>query len=200
MFVESFQGQYKDGTNSTRDFRMVSASFLILRILIVASFLDHHYLKLNSLGQTLLLASVSSFYAIIRPYKSNFMCTCDILILLLLEVLSVLASTPITRSYLRYVLLTMLLLGVPHMVLILYICYVLAKKAGITHCLKRKYEILKRRIHASGVGTDAEAESDTDSLPDRLINPQRYEPALPTTEHTEDSRRLTPVYTYGSIS
>ena len=35
MFVESFQGQYKDGTNGTRDFRMVSASFLILRILIV---------------------------------------------------------------------------------------------------------------------------------------------------------------------
>ena len=33
MFVESFQGQYKDGTNGTRDFRIVSASFLILRIL-----------------------------------------------------------------------------------------------------------------------------------------------------------------------
>ena len=41
MFVESFQGQYKDGTNSTRDFRMVSASFLILRILILALLLNH---------------------------------------------------------------------------------------------------------------------------------------------------------------
>ena len=38
MFAESFQGQYKDGTNGTRDLRMVSAFFLILRILIVASF------------------------------------------------------------------------------------------------------------------------------------------------------------------
>ena len=59
---------------------------------------------------------------------------------------------------------------------------------------------------------DVEAESDTGSLPDRLINPGEYEP-LPTTgkhtaaEHTEDKeldneepRRLTPVYTYGSIS
>ena len=27
MFVESFHGQYKDETNGTRDFRMVSASF-----------------------------------------------------------------------------------------------------------------------------------------------------------------------------
>ena len=57
-----------------------------------------------------------------------------------------------------------------------------------------------------------EAESDTGFLPDRLINPGEYEPVLPTTEeHTaaeltddkeqvnEEPRRLTPVYTYGSI-
>ena len=60
---------------------------------------------------------------------------------------------------------------------------------------------------------DVEAESDHDSLPDRLINPGGYEPVLPITEdHTaaeptenkepvnEELRRLTPVYTYGSIS
>ena len=60
---------------------------------------------------------------------------------------------------------------------------------------------------------DAEAESDTGSLPDRLINPGEYEPVLPTTdEHStaeptedkepvdEEPRRLTPVYTYGSIN
>ena len=45
IFVESFQGQYKDGTNSTCDFRMVSASFLILRILILASFVNHDRLS-----------------------------------------------------------------------------------------------------------------------------------------------------------
>ena len=60
---------------------------------------------------------------------------------------------------------------------------------------------------------DVEAESDTGSLPDWLINPGEYEPLLPTTEeHTaaelmedkepvnEEPRRLTPVYTYGSIN
>ena len=29
MFVESFQGEYKDGTNDTCDFRMVSAMFFL---------------------------------------------------------------------------------------------------------------------------------------------------------------------------
>ena len=63
--------------------------------------------------------------------------------------------------------------------------------------------------------TDAhvESESDTGSLPDRLINPQKYEPVLPTrgeltaaevTESNEQAneyqKELSPVYTYGSIN
>ena len=60
---------------------------------------------------------------------------------------------------------------------------------------------------------DVVAESDTGSLPDRLINPGEYEPVLLTRkEHStaeptedkepvdEDPRRLIPVYTYGSIN
>ena len=67
--------------------------------------------------------------------------------------------------------------------------------------------------HTSKVKEDVEAESDTGSLPDHLINPGEYEPVLPTTEeHTaaeltedketvnEEPRRLILVYTYGSIN
>ena len=90
-FVESFQGQYTDGTNGTCDFRMVSASFLILRIVILASFQDRHlfgdcYLIWRLSSQCVLLASVSSFYAIAKPHKLSFMNNVDILILLLLRV------------------------------------------------------------------------------------------------------------------
>ena len=48
MFVESFQGQYKHGTNGTCDFRMVSASFLILRIVILVFFRNHHCLPAHT--------------------------------------------------------------------------------------------------------------------------------------------------------
>ena len=90
----------------------------------------------------------------------------------------------------------------------------LAKKASITQYLTRKYDSLKRRVLAvcctSQAEADVDAESDTGSLPDRLVNPGEYEPVTPTTgEHTvaeeskeivsEKPRRLTPVYTYGSI-
>ena len=58
-----------------------------------------------------------------------------------------------------------------------------------------------------------EAESDTGSLPDQLINPEEYEPVLTTAgkhtaaERTESAepandpaRKLIPVYTYGSFN
>ena len=76
------------------------------------------------------------------------------------------------------------------------------------------YKTLKRCVQATrhtSEAVDVEAESDTGSLPDRLINPGEYEPVLPTTEeHTaaeltedksqvhEERRRLMPLYTFGS--
>ena len=184
MIVESFQGQYKDGTNGNHDFRMVSATFLILRIVILASFLNRHTYIWSSSGQCLLLAGVTCFYGITRPYKLNFMDSIDIVILFLLEVLSVVASNPSPNHFVYAILLSVLLLGVPHMVLIF--CCKLTKKAGITQRLKRIYKVCVLATRCtSQTEVDVEADSDTGSLLDRLINPEEYEPLLPTrVEHT----------------
>ena len=220
MFVESFQGQYKDGTNGTRDFRTVSVSFLILRILILASF--HNYSFWVSAGpQVAVLLCALCFHAVVKPYKMNCRNNVDILILALLLVLSVelLVATyapPIEPNLTYYAVGSALLLSVPHMALIFYICYMLPKKAGITQCLKRKYKSLKACVqatrHISQAEDNMDADSDTNSLPDRVINPGEYEQLSPTTkEHTAaeptenrmppngELRCLTPVYTYGSI-
>ena len=183
----------------------------------MGSFGNHHFLYVSSGVKCVLLGCALSFHAVVRPYKRNFSNNVDTLILVLLEKLSVVLlvaayylAAPQTFGY--YVLAITLLLGVPHMVLILYICYMLAKKAGIAQCLKRKYEHLKRCVQATRPNSEAEAdvEADTESLPDRLINPGEYEPLQPTTEEREptesnepadeDTKRLITVYTYGSIS
>ena len=217
MFVESFQGQYKDGTNGTRDFRMVSASFLVLRILILAFFLNHHrLLSHTSIIQGAFIAGATCIHAIIRPYKLNFMNNVDIVILFLFEILIFVTSSSASPLLTYFILETTLLLLVPHMVLIFSICHKLAKKTGINQCLKRRYKTLKRCVHptrtTSEAEADVEAESDTGFLPDRLMNPGEYEPVLPTTEeHTaaeftenketvkEEPRKLILVYNYGSI-
>ena len=129
VFVESFQGQYKDGTNGTRDFRMASASFLILRILILVFFLNHHHLPSHtSVLQGVLIACATCLHAITRPYKLNFKNNVNIVILLLLEILILVMSTSNSPRLTYIILVTTLLLLIPHMILIFYICHKLAKK------------------------------------------------------------------------
>ena len=220
MFVESFQGRYKDGTNGTRDFRMASASFLILRIITLASIVNRTYSSSGFLVlQCVLFVGTSCFYAIMRPYKLNISSNVDFVVLVLLELLSLLllavAYHPAAKKFTHLILGPALLLGVPHMILIFYICYVVAKKTGITECLKRKQDSLTKcmKVTKHTNQTEADVASESGSLPDRLINPGAYGPVLPTTEehttaeHTvnqeptnEDPRRLIPIYTYGSIN
>ena len=164
-----------------------------------------------------MFAVASGFYAIMRPYKLNYMSNVDYLILTLLEIVSfeVLFSAfhTATEDWMHQTLVTTILLCTPHLVLLICICCVLAKKADIIQCLKIKYETVKNCVQATRQAeTNVEAESDAGSLPDRLINPGKYEPMILTIEeHTstdienkepinEEPRRLTPVYTYGSIN
>jgi len=104
-----------------------------------------------------------------------------------------------------------LLLGVPHITLMFYICYKLAGKTGITRCLKVCILTARKKCQANA---NVKSTPDTDSMPDRMINPGEYEPLLPNTnKHTvgnstadsgvlviEEPRRLIPVYTYESIN
>ena len=221
MFVESFQGQYKDGTNGTHDFRMFSASSLVLRILIVVAFCrDHHYQGLVIGTHCALFICASCFHAITRPYKTQYWNNADSLILALLSLLSLTFACMLHSALITHApgpVLSLLLLGVPHVALVFYICYKLAEKTGITMWLKSKCKDLKEHIlsarQMSQANANEQSPSDIESLPDRLINPEEYEPLLPNTnKHTDgestDSkvsiidtpRRLTPVYTYGSLN
>ena len=90
MFVESFQGQYKDGTNGTHDFRMVSASFFILRILTLTSIYNNSLLWVSALAFSaevhgVLLVCSTCIYGVLRPYKHHFRNNADTLIPTLLE-------------------------------------------------------------------------------------------------------------------
>ena len=207
IFVESFQGQYKDGTSGTHDFRMVSALFLILRILVMCAYTYHFYEEgIILLIQGVLFICAACFHAIARPYKTTYMNNVDIVILNLLCLLSLVLVYLLYLSDRRHSLMPILLLGVPHITLIFYICYKLAGKTGITQCLKACILTTRQTCQANA---NVESTSDTDSMPDRMINPGEYEPLLPNTnKHTvanstadnealdiEERTSLTPVYT-----
>ena len=86
------------------------------------------------------------------------------------------------------------------------LAFQLANVTGVTQYCKRKYTTLKLAIRNQA---EVEVEPlDNDLLPDRLINPEEYEPpfhtphatAEPTGANEAQRRLITPVYTYGSIN
>ena len=213
MFMEAFQGEYKDGTNSTCDLRMFSALFFVLRILSLASHLQHQYWTTMPLLWTQIVLGVifSCLITITRPYKENYRNIVDSLILAVIVSLFLVLNLVVhSRHTTGNFIIAMVLVGIPHAVLLSYIWYKLAKKAGIVQYLKTKYHVLKGLVvavrHASNEA-DVEGVPDINAFPDRLQNPEKYEPDAQ--EHTtsepgkgsitRQSGRLNPVYTYGSI-
>ena len=149
-----------------------------------------------------------------RPYKENYRNIVDSLMLTMMVLLILVFNTILyfRCPNMNKIIIAMLLVGLPHAVLLFYICYKLAEKAGLIFYLKTKYHVLKQLIatvrHALHQ-VDIEEGPDNDPFPDRLLNPEEYGPdaqehtnseCTQSTESTREPRRLTLVYTYGSIN
>ena len=149
-FMEAFQGQYKDGTNGTRDFRMVSALYLIFRIGVLLAYLstqrnidDHAF---GWLTTAVVLVSTSLFFAIVRPYKVNYFNAIDSIILAMLALQSLIGQFILYLPNQRYShiigRLGLLILGIPHATLVLYTLYIILKKISSLQYLKQKCQCL----------------------------------------------------------
>ena len=99
----------------------------------------HHSNSPTLMYVCITFASATGFYALTRLYRSNVKNNIDICILLLLEGLSFEFYTamyqPTSLTSRRAIVISTLLISVPHMILILYICNMLVRKIGLTQCL-----------------------------------------------------------------
>ena len=104
----------------------------------------------------------------------------------------------------------LLTMSIPHAALVLYILYTISKKIRILEHLKRKCPCLLNIIcwNKRSLPEDISDRNglDTDSLPDRLVNPNEYEPLIPAvnqrrTDSDSDAAqaRVTPMNTYGIV-
>ena len=192
-FIEAFQGQYKDGTNGTRDFRIISAIYLVFRIAALLAYsgndksFDHAY---GWLTTAVALVCTLLFFAIVRPYKVNHLNTIDALLLAMLciQVLMCLYVKYLTNQKHRNLIgmTALLAMGIPHAAFVLYILYIVSKKIRILQHLKGKCQCLLSIVCWNNHSlTEAINGLDTDSLPDRLVNPGEYEPLIPAVNQQE---------------
>ena len=214
-FVEAFQGEYKDGTNGTCDLRIFSALFFSLRILILLSYLEHQYKTKGPLllSQGVVFVSLSCLITIARPHKATHRNIIDSLVLAFLGLLFLLLASALYIPHNKenhHLIIAMIFVGTPHAVLLSYICNKLVEKIGIVQFLINNYRNLKQlELFIRHAPHDPETDVERELFPDRLHNPENYGPdaqehttsePLQSKEATREPRRLTPVYTYGSIN
>jgi len=197
-FMEAFQGQYKDGTIGTRDFRIISALYLIFRIAVLLAYSGNHNSFNHAYGwitAAVIFVCTLLFFAIVRPYKVNHLNTTDSLFLALMniQVLIVLFVKYLPNQRYSHVfgVTGLLTMGIPHAALVLYILYIISKKIRILQNLKGMCQRLYSKLCQK---KDSQPEDnninglDTDSLPDRLVNPDEYEPLIPVVNQQGTSR------------
>ena len=176
LFMESFQGHYKNGTTGTYDYRFVSCFGFALR-LIVGLFMDDHYSRgqdengpMTSIG--FILIATSMFYAHVRPFKKQYMnvtesllyCTAGLLLLAMIR------THKIPHPYHSNFILAAIL--APSIVFMGIMLYRVSNVFGITHRVKRAVLKIKRALLKRKAGEVDEPE------PHRLTHPTQYTPLI----------------------
>ena len=175
IFVESFQGCYKDGTNGTRDCRYFSVVYMFVRVAILLVYsvtLTSYYFAL--VAMLLILTAIAVF--VIQPYKKDIYNVADSVLLLTLAMwyLTILSYTAQEfRYFVVSVVLSFLLAIVP----LVYITIVLIHGIYMNKVAQEIWQMVKSATCHRKLQIDCldESNSETASVfPDRVLNPKDY--------------------------
>ena len=103
MIMDTFQGWYTDGIKGTKDYRSLSALYMLLRIALVGAFLTVIHLSVHSVGARkwwvmgILHILYGMMYYVLKPYRKRWMNIVDGSALLLLGVACVLVPSQLIR-------------------------------------------------------------------------------------------------------
>ena len=96
-FMDVYQGNYKDGTNNTRDYRYFSGVFFLARTAVIISLVSlNSYYFIVILG--LLFTALTASMALLHPQKSQLSHTMDILFTSALSVMFLVSSTKLVPT------------------------------------------------------------------------------------------------------
>ena len=191
IFIDAFQGCYKDGTNGTRDCRYFAAAFLFIRILVFVIFA---FTQTELFYGAVLLLLISLVIAIVtmQPYKPRF-ATYNVVdsVLVLVGALwcaGILCFDISAQKGHKWKFCFALILYIVAILPLFYISFV------AIHWMFSQRQFWKRMLGRvrgliGGNRRQMVATSSEESLPDRLINPEEYEEDLtdPVANQVEDS-------------
>ena len=177
-FADAFQGCYKNGTNGTRDYRYFAGLYLLFRvILLVGSIIQPSAFRwLISIPFPVV---ISLLFALFRPYKNNCFNIIDCLAFALVASATFLIMYTYTTHVYYYIQLLYVILLTPLLYFISYILYKILSQVPLFHtCCSR----IGKLLQATNDNQHQHIQrGSTEDLPDRVVNPDMYQPLLPAT-------------------
>ena len=164
IFIDAFQGYYKDGTNGTRDCRYFAAVHLLVRLVLLTLLVSIHSVAFYGTA-TFVLVGVAMLLAIFQPYKADFNTynTVDLVFMLTLAMwFGTVAFFDTIAMKSREVLditatVLFLLAALPLLYLVVIFGHWICSRTGVGQSIKSRMQSVCRRAH----GTRLE-----ESLPD----------------------------------
>ncbi len=177
IFMESFQGHYKNGTSGTYDYRCISSMGFILQLFVCISLtqrLSRQASCVNSVSidSSLPLLGVSLFYAYVQPCRKRYMNVIGSLLYCIATVLLVFITISICRTHsVRNYHVILVLILIPSILFAGAMIYKVLDVLGIVGIIRDK-RFFKKRIRSDIDAAEIEAE------PHRLTHPTQYTPLL----------------------
>ena len=144
IFVELFQGCYKDGTNGSRDLRFIASLYLFLRLVLLLTYTLCSYsdfLGCDNLTSLVLLLAMLLFIAVAQPYKNKNMNKVDIMVLIILILmLALLSATSNSRNTtVNAIVLSsvLLLVAAPQVIFYSFLVYKLSLSIRKLYCSQK---------------------------------------------------------------
>ena len=180
-FADVFQGCYKNGTNGTRDYRYFAGLYLLFRVVLLVGFIAQP----SAFRWLITIPSpvvISLLFALFRPYKNNYFNILDCLSFALLAFSTFLIMYTYTTHVYYCILLLYVILLIPFLYFISFILYkILFQVALFRVCCSRIKKILLARNENQYQHIQRD---DNEELPDRIVNPNMYQPLLPATNNS----------------
>ena len=171
IFIDAFQGCYKDGTNGSRDCRYFAAMYLLARLILISLFTVTNSVAYHAMALSVLIG-VPILLAIFQPYKTQFRSynAVDSVFMLTLAMLDVTVLILYHTAELDItVIVSFLLAALPLLYLVVIFGRWICSRTGAGQRLVQSIKSKIGRVCRRGCGTKLE-----ESLPDRLINVRLY--------------------------
>ena len=183
IFAEVFQGCYKNRTDGKYDYRHFAAFYFILRIIIL---LLNVFFNLGGLGWAII---GSLLFALLRPYKKNWLNILDSVILGLLGLASlwILYNLETQRKWIE---LIGFIAALPLIYFVMYVAYRLLLWLGILQKCQQKSRSICQSLQQRWRGHNMRQQELCDGqLPDRMVNPCEYQQLPQNRDNNEDGSK-----------